>query len=65
MNKTSLTKVCFELLSKEINLNRIPGFENIESVKLASGDDGGGMRLYNGEKIGRVTVADFSYGVPG
>ena len=62
MNKKSLTNVCLEMLSKEINLQRIPGFEDIESVKLASGADGGGIRLYNGEKIGKVTVADFSYG---
>ena len=62
MNKTSLTNVCLEMLSKEINLQRIPGFEAIESVKLASGADGGGISLYNGEKIGKVTVADFSYG---
>ncbi len=62
MNKKSLTNVCLEMLSKEINLQRIPGFEDIESVKLASGADGGGISLYNGEKIGKVTVADFSYG---
>ena len=62
MKKTSLTNVCLEILSKEINLQRIPGFEAIESVKLASGADGGGISLYNGEKIGKVTVADFSYG---
>ena len=62
MNKRSLTNVCLEMLSKEINLQRIPGFEDIESVKLASGADGGGISLYNGEKIGKVTVAEFSYG---
>ena len=62
MNKTSLTSICLEMLSKEIKLQRIPGFEDIESVKLASGADGGGIRLFNGEKIGKVTVADFSYG---
>ena len=62
MNKTSLTSICLEMLSKEIKLQRIPGFEDIESVKLASGADGGGISLYNGEKIGKVTVADFSYG---
>ena len=62
MNKKSLTNVCLEMLSKEISLQRIPGFEDIESVKLASGADGGGISLYNGEKIGKVTVADFSYG---
>ena len=62
MNKKSLTNVCLEILSKEINLQRIQGFEDIESVKLASGADGGGMSLYNGEKIGKVTAADFSYG---
>ena len=62
MNKTSLTNVCLEMLSKEINLQRILGFEGIESVKLASGADGGGISLYKGEKIGKVTVADFSYG---
>ena len=62
MNKRSLTNVCLEMLSKEINLQRIPGFEDIESVKLASGADGGGISLYSGEKIGKVTVADFSYG---
>ena len=62
MNKKSLTNVCLEMLSKEINLQRIPGFKDIESVKLASGADGGGISLYNGEKIGKVTVANFSYG---
>ena len=62
MNKTSLTNICLEMLSKEIHLQKIPGFEDIASVKLASGADGGGISLYNGGKISKVTAADLSYG---
>ena len=49
MNKTSLTNICLEMLSNEIHLQKIPGFEDIASVKLASGADGGGISLYNGD----------------
>jgi hypothetical protein len=62
VKKTSLTKICLEMLSKEIHLQKIPGFEDIASLKLSSGADGGGISLYNGEKISRVTAADLSYG---
>ena len=54
MRIKSLPEVCFELLSKEINLERVPGFEDLEKVKLLNGEEGGGIKLYRGERMGKV-----------
>jgi hypothetical protein len=62
VNKKTLTEVCFEMFTKEIELQRVPGFEDIEEVKLTSGEDGGGVKIYKGEKISKVTLADIKYG---
>lgn len=62
MGNKSLTEVCFELLSREIPLHRVSGFDDIENVKLLSGKDGGGIKVYKGEKISRVTLVDFKLG---
>lgn len=66
MAKKSLTQACFDMLSQEVNLERVPGFEDIESVKLATGEDGGGIKIYKGEKIPKVTLVDLTFeaGVP-
>jgi hypothetical protein len=49
------------VLSQEISLQRVPGFEDIESVKLASGEAGGGIKIYRGEDI-KVSLVDFRLG---
>jgi len=66
MESKSLPEVCFELLSKEVKLDRIPGFEDLEHVKLLNGEEGGGIKIYKGDKIEKVTLVDFQYktGVP-
>lgn len=66
MQFISLPEVCFELLSKEIYLEKIPGFEELERIKLLNGEEGGGIKLYHGEKIEKVTLVDFHFksGVP-
>ena len=56
MNQKSLTEFCFETLSQQINLQRVPGFEDIENIKLADGEEGGGVKLYKGEKIDNVAI---------
>lgn len=63
MEEGSLTEFCFETLSKEIKLQRVTGLDDIESVKLLSGEDGGGIKIYKGEeKVDKVTLVDFKYG---
>jgi len=63
MSEKSLTDFCFEMLSKEVNLQRVSGLDDIEKVKLLSGEDGGGIRIYKGkEKVDRVTLVDLRYG---
>lgn len=64
MSEKSLTEFCFETLSKEIKMQRVPGLEDIEKIKLLSGEDGGGIRIYKGEKvIEKVTLVDLKFGV--
>ena len=62
----SLTQFCFETLAKEIQLEKVTGLEDIEQVKLLSGEDGGGIKLYKADKIAKVSLVDFRYasGVP-
>ena len=62
MSNKSLPEACFEVMSQEIALHRIPGFEDLEQVKLLNGDDGGGLKIYNGDKINRVVLVDFKLG---
>jgi hypothetical protein len=62
MSRTSLPEVCFELLSREIPLQRVAGFDDIEKVKLLSGENGGGIKIYKGENIDRVALVDFRLG---
>lgn len=62
MSRTSLPEVCFELLSREIPLQRVSGFEDIEQVKLLSGENGGGIKIYKGDHIDRVALVDFKLG---
>jgi hypothetical protein len=66
MAHQSLTQFCFETLAKEIPLQRISGLEEIEQVKLLSGADGGGIKLFRADKIEKVSLVDFRYecGVP-
>ena len=63
MQEKSLTEFCFETLSKEVNLQRVSGLDDVAKVKLLSGEDGGGIRVYKGdEKIDKVTLVDLKYG---
>jgi len=62
MNKTSLPQFCYETLSKALRLERVAGFEDIEHVKLLSGEDGGGIQIYRAEKISRINLVDFRLG---
>ncbi|MBW2554828.1 MAG: hypothetical protein JRE20_11975 [Deltaproteobacteria bacterium] len=61
MTMQTLPEFCFEVLSKEVKLERMAGFENIENVKLASGEPGGGIKIYQGEDI-KVSLVDFKLG---
>jgi hypothetical protein len=61
MQSKTLPEVCFELLLKEIKLERVPGFEDLENVKLANGEEGGGIKIYKGNKIEKVTLVDFEF----
>jgi len=62
MAHETLTEFCFKRLSREIALERITGFEDIEKVQTASGEDGGGIKLYRGDKIDKVSLVDFTFG---
>jgi len=57
----TLPEVCFELLSKEVQLERVSGFGDLEKVKLLNGEDGGGIKLYRGERIDKATLVDFTF----
>lgn len=62
MDKVSIPQVCFEMLSREIVLKRIPGLESLEHLKLASGGDGGSIKIYTGEKLDKVSLFDLKFG---
>jgi len=62
VEKISLTEYCFDVLSQEINLKRVDGLDDLENVKLLSGEDGGGIRVYQGDKNLKVTLVDFKLG---
>ena len=57
----TLPEFCLDVLSQEISLERVSGFEDIESVQLASGEPGGGIKIYRGEDI-KVSLVDFRLG---
>jgi hypothetical protein len=61
MAHKSLTQFCFEELSRQIKLERVAGFEEIEKVKLLSGEEGGGIKLYKADKIDKVSLVDFRF----
>jgi len=62
MQQKSLPQVCLELLSREIPLQRVSGLDDLEKVQLISGEDGGGIKLYTGDKIKRVALVEFRFG---
>ena len=63
MGEKSLTEFCFETLAKEVNLQRVSGLDDVAKVKLLSGEDGGGIKVYKGdEKIDKITLVDLKYG---
>lgn len=62
MTVKSLPQACFDILAEEMKLERVSGFEDIENVKLLSGEDGGGIKIFTGEKINRVSLVDFKLG---
>jgi hypothetical protein len=61
MENKSLSEVCFELLSNEVKLERVPGVEDLENVRLLNGEEGGGIKIYRGERIDKVTLVDFHF----
>ena len=61
MTMPTLPEYCFDVLSQEISLERVPGFEDIEAVQLASGEAGGGIQIYRGQDI-KVSLVDFRLG---
>lgn len=65
MAQETLTEFCFRKLSQHMALERIPGFEDIEKVNLASGESGGGIKLYRADKIDKVSLVDFVFGQRG
>ncbi len=62
MDKTTLTEFCFETFTREIDLQRVTGLDDVASVKLLNGEDGGGIRVYQGDKNVKVTLVDFKLG---
>jgi hypothetical protein len=62
MVKTILTEACFEAFTREIDLQRVTGLDDVASVKLLNGEDGGGIRVYQGDKNVKVTLVDFKLG---
>ena len=62
MVNTTLTEACFEAFTREIELQRVTGLEDVASVKLLTGEDGGGIRVYQGDKNVKVTLVDFKLG---
>ena len=67
MDRISLPQTCFDMLSKEVDLERVTGLEDLEHLKLANGEDGGSIKIYKGEKIEKVTMVELKFnreGVP-
>ena len=62
MERTTLTEACFEAFTREIDLQQVTGLDDVASVKLLNGEDGGGIRVYRGDKNVKVTLVDFKLG---
>jgi len=62
MDGRGLTRFCFETLAREVALEKLPGLDNIGQVKLASGEEGGGITVYRGDRIDKVTLVDLTFG---
>jgi hypothetical protein len=62
MAPKSLPEACFEILSQELDLQRKPGYEELEQVRLLNGQDGGGLKIYTADKVRRVVLVDFKLG---
>jgi len=62
MEGRGLTRFCFETLAREVGLEKVPGLDAIGQVKLASGEDGGGITVYRGDRIDKVTLVDLTFG---
>lgn len=62
MSRQSLPEACFETLTKDLPLQRFPGLDDLERIKLLNGGDGGGITMYRGDKINRVVLVDFKLG---
>ena len=62
MQSKSLPEFCFETLSQEVPLQRVAGLDEIEQVQLASGESGGGIKVFTGERVSKVTLVDFKLG---
>ena len=62
MDGKGLTRYCFERLAKEVPLHRVEGLDDIDKVKLLNEQDGGGIKIYQGEKIDKVTRVDLNFG---
>jgi hypothetical protein len=58
----SLPEACFDVLAGEVALQRVPGMEDIEQVPLLNGEDGGGIRMYAADRIGKVALVELSLG---
>ncbi|RMF95360.1 MAG: hypothetical protein D6734_05705 [Candidatus Schekmanbacteria bacterium] len=62
MGINSLPEYCFEVLSKEIELRKVEGLEDIETLKLPDGKDGGSIKKYTAEGISTVAQVHFKFG---
>ena len=62
MSNKSLTKFCLQTLSKEVSLTKVPGLDDLEKVKRLDGEDGGGIQIYGGKNIDKVTLVDLCFG---
>ncbi len=62
MKRLSLPEYCYSALAQEIALQRVEGLDDIENVQLANGKPGGGITVYRGDRIDKVTMVDFTLG---
>ena len=49
MEGRGLTKFCLETLAREVRLEKVRGLDDLEQIKLLSGEDGGGSGRGLGE----------------
>jgi len=62
MDGRGLTRFCYETLAREVKLEKVPGLDDVGQVKLLSGEDGGGIQVYRGDRIDKVTMVDLTFG---